>query len=193
MNNDLHKQVYNNLNLKETNELVEIWQKNDHVEWAEDTFIVIREILQERLGELPPQDEPILEYTDDDEDNEDEDEDESEVDFLVDDENPPEFYNPHEVLRLEKWLYQAAIASIIASVVSSLLGLAQMQGVVLSFFRGEMEWNFVAWLIAIVIFIFAVGLQSIIIYFPLKALGSILKILMEIEFNSRGVAKTKNA
>jgi hypothetical protein len=193
MNNDLHKQVYNNLNLKETNELVEIWQKNDHVEWAEDTFIVIREILQERLGKLPPQDEPILEYTDDDEDNEDEDEDESEVDFLVDDENPPEFYNPHEVLRLEKWLYQAAIASIIASVVSSLLGLAQMQGVVLSFFRGEMEWNFVAWLIAIVIFIFAVGLQSIIIYFPLKALGSILKILMEIEFNSRGVAKTKNA
>jgi hypothetical protein len=189
MSNNLHKQVYNNLNLKETDELVEIWQKNDHVEWAEDTFIVIREILQERLGELPPQDEPILEYVDDDKDNEDE----VEVDFLIDDENPPEFYNPHEVLRLEKWLYQAAIASIIASVVTNLLGVTQMQGLVLSFFRGEMEWDFVAWLITIVIFIFAVGLQGIIIYFPLKALGSILKILMEIEFNSRGVAKTKNA
>jgi hypothetical protein len=191
MSNDLHKQVYNNLNLKETDELVEIWQKNDHVEWAEDTFFVIQEILQERLGELPPQDEPIWEYTDENEDNEDEDE--SEVDFLIDDENPPEFYNPHEVLRLEKWLYQAAIASIVASAISSLLELLQMQRTVLSFFRGEMEWSFVAWLIAIAILVFAVGLQSIIIYFPLKALGSILKILMEMEFNSRGVAKAKNA
>jgi hypothetical protein len=185
MSNDLHKQVYNNLNLKETDELVEIWQKNDRVEWTEDTFNIIRDILQERLGELPPQDEPILEYTDADEDDE--------VEFLIDEENPPEFYNPHEVLRLEKWLYKAAIASIVASAVSSLIALPQTQRIVLSYFMGNMEWNFVAWLITIVIFVFAVGLQSIVIYFPLRALGSILKILMEMEFNSRGVAKTKNA
>jgi hypothetical protein len=194
MSNDLHKQVYNNLNLKETDELVEIWQKNNRVEWTEDTFNIIRDILQERLGELPPQDEPIWEYTDDDEDEDEDNEDEYQVDFLIDDENPPEFYNPHEVLRLEKWLHKAAIASIIASVFSSLLGLKQMQQIVLSFFivNGS-GWDLVAWLIAIVIFVFAVGLQSIIIYFPLKALGSILKILMEMEFNSRGVTKTKNA
>jgi choline-glycine betaine transporter len=42
-----------------------------------------------------------------------------------------------------------------------------------------------------VVSVFAVGRQSLIIYFLLKALGSILKILMEMEFNSRGVAKTK--
>lgn len=191
MGNSLHQQIYNNFNLKETDELVEIWQKNDRVEWAEDTFNVIREILQERLGELPPQNEPILEYADDTED--DESEDETDFEFLIDDENPPEFYNPHEVLRLEKWLYKAAIASIIASAISSLIALPQMQRVVLSYFMGNTEWNFVAWLIAILIFVFVVGLQSIILYFPLKALGSILKILMEMEFNSRGVAKTKNA
>ena len=188
MNNDLRKQIYNNFNLKETDELVEIWQGNNRIEWSEDTFSVIQQILQERLGELPLQEEPVVA----EEDTEGE-EDEADSEFLIDDENLPEFYNPHEVLRLEKWLYQAAIGSIIASVVSSLLGLGQMQGMVMSFFRGETEWNLVAWLIAIVLFVFAVGLQSIIIYFPLKALGSILKILMEMEFNSRGVAKRKNA
>jgi hypothetical protein len=190
MSNSLRKQIYNNLNLKETDELVEIWQKNDRVEWSEETFSIIQEILQERLGKLPTQDEPILEYTD----NQEADiEDESDFEFLIDDENPPEFYNPHQVLWLEKWLYRAAIASIIASFISSLLGLQQMQRIVLGFFMNNVEMNLVAWLIALVIFVFAVGLQCIVIYFPLKALGSILKILMEMEFNSRGVPKVKSA
>jgi hypothetical protein len=191
MSNDLRKQIYISFNLKETDELLEIWQRNDHVQWSEDAFSVIQEILQERLGEVPSQGEPILEYLDN---NEDEDTDnETDFEVLIDDENLPEFYNPHKVLRLEKWLYKAAIASIVASVVSSLITLPQLQQIVLSYFMNNTEWNFVAWLIAIVAFVFAVGLQSIIIYFPLKALGSILKILMEMEFNSRGVAKTKNA
>ena len=180
MSNELRKQIYSNFNLKETDELVEIWQKNDRVEWSEDAFSIIQEILQERLGELPSQNEPILEYTDDSEGE--------------DDENLPEFYKPREVLRLEKCLNWAAIASIVASIISSLLGLKQMQQIVLSYFivNGS-GWDLVSWLIATVIFIFVVGLQSIIIYFPLKALGTILKILMEIEFNSRGIVKTKNA
>ncbi len=191
MSNDLRKQIYNSLNLKETDELLEIWQKNDHVQWSEDAFSVIQEILQERLGEVPPQGEPLLEYQDD---YEDEDTDnETDFEFLIDDENPPEFYNPHQVLRLEKWLHKAAIASIIASVVSSLIALPHMQRIALSYFIGDTSKNSIAWVIAFVIFVFVVGLQSIIIYFPLKALGSILKILMEMEFNSRGVAKAKNA
>lgn len=189
MSNSLRRQIYNNFNLKETDELVEIWQQNNRVEWAEDTFSVIEEILRDRLDELPPQDEPILECEDEDEYTEDE----TDFEFLIDVENPPEFYNPYEVLWLEKWLYKAAIASIIATVVSSLIALPQTQRIVLSFFMGDTQWSFMAWIIAIVIFVFAVGLQSIILYFPLKALGSILRILMEVEFNSRGVPKTKNA
>jgi hypothetical protein len=184
MSSDLHMQVYNNLNLKETDELVEIWQKNDRVEWTEDTFNIIRDILLERLAELPLQDEPILEYTNEDEEYDDE--------FMGDNENPPEFYNPREVLRLEKWLDRAAIASIIGSFVSSLIALPNLQRIVLSYFMGNLEWNLVAWMITIVVLIFVAALQGIILYYSLKALGSILKILMEMEFNSRGV-KTKHA
>jgi hypothetical protein len=191
VNNDFRKQVYNNLNLKETDELVEIWQNNDRVEWSEDTFSIIQGILKERLGELPSQNEPILEYTDDNID--DVNDDESGFEFPIDNDNPPEFYNPHEVLRLEKWINWAAIASVVASIVSSLLELQRMHFIVWGFFMNNVEKSSIAWLITIVVFVFVVGLQCIVIYFPIKALGSILKILMEMEFNSRGAAKAKNA
>lgn len=191
MSSDFRKQVYNNLNLKDTDELVEIWKRNDHVEWTETTFSVIQEILQERLDELPPQGEPIIEYVDDDDNDVDESEDKTDFDFIIDGADLPEFYNPYEVLRLETWLHHAAIVAIIASIIYNLLGLQQMQRTVLGFFNNN-EMNFVAWLIAIVIYVFAAGLQCILIYFPLKALGSILRILMEMEFNSRGVLKVKN-
>ncbi|MFZ5888988.1 MAG: hypothetical protein ACOYYF_16190 [Chloroflexota bacterium] len=190
MSNSLRKQIYNNFKSKETDELVEIWQKNDRTKWSEDAFSVIQEILQERLGELPPQNAPILEHEDTECEN---DEDKTDFVFLMDDENLPEFYNPYEVLQLENWLNKAAVASIVASVVSSLIVLPQAHRIILSYFMGDTSKNFIAWLITVVFFIFGVGLQSIIIYFPLKALGSILKILMEMEFNSRGAAKTKNA
>ena len=190
MSNDLRKQVYNNFNLKETDELVEIWQKNDRVEWSEDAFSAIEEILHERLGKLPTQNEPILEHEDMEEET---DEDETDFDVLIDGENPPEFYKPHEVLWLDKWLYRAAIASIIATIISSLIALPQMHNIVLSYFLASgLRWDLIAWLIAIVIFVSAVTLQSILIYFPLKALGFILEILMEMEFRSRGV-NAKNA
>lgn len=62
MSDDFRKQIYNNLNLKETDELIEIWKKNDRVEWSELAFDVLRGILQQRLGELPSQDEPVFEH-----------------------------------------------------------------------------------------------------------------------------------
>jgi hypothetical protein len=183
MSNELRQQIYNNLNLKETEELVEIWQKNDRVEWSETTFDVLKEILQQRLGELPPQNEPISEYIEDEEDIEPDDEQ------TIDDDNQPEFYKPREVLWLDTWLYRAAIAAIVASFISSLLELYRMQRIILPFFAGNSlsTSTFWSWLVAIVLFLFAVVLQCILIYFPLKALGTILKILMEMEFNSRGL------
>lgn len=183
MSSDLHKEIYSNLNLKDTDALVEIWQKNDRLEWSQTAFDVLRKILLERLGSLPPQDEPILEYSD----NMEGGEIDPDLDLLVDDNNLPEFYDPYQVLRLEKWLHKAAIAAVIASAISSLIALPQTKEIVLSYFMGNPAWDLVAWLVAIVIYLFAVGLQGIIFYFPLRALGSILKILMEMEFNSRGV------
>src|SRR6266508_5018517 len=62
MNNDLRRQIHSNMNLKETDELLEVWQTNDRVEWTEITFEVIKEILKYRGVEIPEQDEPIYEH-----------------------------------------------------------------------------------------------------------------------------------
>ena|SRR6266498_2124209 len=51
----LRDQIYDNMRLKETDELVEIWKRGDPAEWSDTTFEVIKEILLERLGEIPPQ------------------------------------------------------------------------------------------------------------------------------------------
>jgi hypothetical protein len=61
MSEDFRKQLYRNFNQKPTEELIEIWQTNDRLEWSEMSLNVIREILIERLGELPAQNEAITE------------------------------------------------------------------------------------------------------------------------------------
>lgn len=45
--------LYTNLNLRETDDLLDIWKHGDPDEWQEDVFDLIGEILQERLGYLP--------------------------------------------------------------------------------------------------------------------------------------------
>jgi uncharacterized membrane protein YhaH (DUF805 family) len=58
---ELRESIYGQFSQKATEELLDIWQANDHTEWSETTFDVIREILQERQVELPVQDEVVLE------------------------------------------------------------------------------------------------------------------------------------
>ena len=46
-------QIQDNLRIRETDELLEIWRRGDHQEWTDLAFEVVREILLERLGEIP--------------------------------------------------------------------------------------------------------------------------------------------
>ncbi len=46
-------QIHQNLNTRETDDLLEIWQQADLEEWTELALEVVGEILQERLGETP--------------------------------------------------------------------------------------------------------------------------------------------
>ncbi|KPL76887.1 hypothetical protein ADN00_09805 [Ornatilinea apprima] len=55
MNEQRRQQIQNNLTFKATDELLEIWQSGDASEWEAGVFDIIAEILQERLGALPPQ------------------------------------------------------------------------------------------------------------------------------------------
>lgn len=51
------EQVMKRLEEKSTEELRDIWKKNDREEWSEEAFAAMKKILASRGGELPAQDE----------------------------------------------------------------------------------------------------------------------------------------
>ena len=55
MNDNLRAQIHSRLSLKNTDELLEIWQTGDTSAWKQDVFEIVQEILLQRLGYVPPQ------------------------------------------------------------------------------------------------------------------------------------------
>jgi hypothetical protein len=51
----MSNEIYNELNLKSTEELLEIWKTNDRSVWSDAGFKAIKKILIERQGSVPPQ------------------------------------------------------------------------------------------------------------------------------------------
>jgi hypothetical protein len=184
MSNELREQIRNNLNLKNIYELLEIWKTNNRVVWSDATFEVLKEILKERIGEVPPQDEPILENKEDSEESDDINDGLEEWEAkLLDDENQPELYDTLDVLRLRDNIDKVAFAAIIIYVLLGLLNFSftrmLFQGIVLS--PSEIVQSIPDMLFTTL----SVGFRIVITYFPLKALSQILRILMEMEFISR--------
>jgi len=183
MGNDLRSQIFNNLNLKETEELLDIWTSNDHVAWSDMTFDVIKELLEQRLEEIPPQDEPIFEYTQ--QENNGMDEESETIDRYSSPENSPVFYKPKQVLWLYRWLNRLAVLAVGIVIIVNIPEIILMRHNVLADFAGNPQGDLLSWLYALVIGGLVLALQCALYYFSLRALASILKILMEMEFNSR--------
>lgn len=181
MNDELRQQIYKELNLRETEDLLEIWRTNDHEDWSDTAFEVIKEILTERLGEIPPQGISGEEQLE--EENLEDDALEDWEAKLLDDENQPELYNTLEVLRLRDNINKVAFAAVIVYVLLGLLNFSFIrmlfQGVVVS------PSEIVKTLPDMLFTIISVGFRIAIIYTSLKALTQILRILMEMEFRSR--------
>ena len=53
MSDNLKIQIYDNLRLMETEDLLDIWYNGNTDEWNEITFDIVKEILIERLGQIP--------------------------------------------------------------------------------------------------------------------------------------------
>jgi hypothetical protein len=152
--------IFNIQNLKETEELIEIWQKSDREEWSEEALGVIREILSERLGYLPEvlnPEELIDEYT-------------------------PEFYSPKEVDRLTKWLQFLPIPFLCVIILRQILTFGELRSIVSSVMYGlPIMISFVS-----ILFFFTNIIISIVLYIiPMIILKVILKIILQMEMNSR--------
>lgn len=177
----LREQIHDRMNLKETDELLEIWQGNDRAEWSDEAFEVVKEILKERGTDIPEQDEPIYEHK---EENPNEDHEFSAEDLrIIDDENPPDFYDPFDVLLTTKRLDWMAKAMIAFTVAYNIFNFPKSFQIVQSFVRNpNSAFVYVFTALAITLNT-AIGIIAV--YFPLKGLAHILRILMEMEFRSR--------
>ncbi len=165
MTNELVRaQIFNSMELKETDELLAIWTKNDHDEWGSDTFDIIHEILEKRIGQVPPQDNPIHTQEEDMDDEEEEEED---------DDSQTIFYNPDSLM----WI--ADLTSIFAWVFG-LVNLAQA----VYYITLAISQNQFTNLNAVFAIVLAIG-RGIFYFLVLKGVSAGLYILMEFEFNSR--------
>lgn len=180
MNDDLRQQIYNNLNLEETDVLVGIWKLNDRVEWSDEAFSVLAEILKERLGDLPAQDEPVFEHPADDPY---EGLSDAYKEKNIAEGNRPIFYRPSEVVRLIKWIKRIAGAYAFVSLWMLVPGLYKF---ISPYIDQNSPYVGYAWsMVFILITIFSL-FSVLAIYLPFQGLRIILEILMEMEFNTRG-------
>jgi hypothetical protein len=189
-NEELRRQIYSNLNLKETDDLLDIWQANNRYEWSDEAFEIIRAILQERGTEIPEQGEPVyerneLEQNSPEETFEDDGLDEWEAKAL-DDESQPEFYDTLEVITLKDNINKTVKAVIAVYALENLLMFNWYRSLVGSYFH-DAAYIPLIYLISAVLVILGAAISIAIVYFPLKALAHILRILMEMEFRSRKV------
>ncbi|MEW5940342.1 MAG: hypothetical protein AB1750_11805, partial [Chloroflexota bacterium] len=187
MSNDVYEQIFNTLNLRETDDLLDIWQTNDRVEWSDTAFEVIKQIITRRGIELPEQNEPVEEQMPGsnegvtDEGYEFTDEELK----IIDDESPPVFYDALDVLFTIRRIEIAAIASIVISAISVALRFPESKMLADSYLQSYPPFSSLA--VPVTVFSLTLSVMMIVIttYFPLKALAYILKLLMEMEFNSR--------
>jgi hypothetical protein len=102
-----------------------------------------------------------------------------------DDESMPVFYKPQDVLWLEKWISRASIAVIGLTAVVSLFSFSRMKEMTSTYFINQPGADLSANIAAGVLIALNIVFVSALYYFLLKSLSSALKILMEVEHNSR--------
>jgi hypothetical protein len=169
------------MDIKNTSELLEIWTANDRVEWSDAAFDVVREILTSRIGELPPQVESIPE---DERELTNEDLGLNEWEGrLIDRKSQPEFYDTWEVIRVRKNIDRAAIVVLVLNILTGVFTVPITKQIMTGYFFENPVIP--AILSSLFLVSLGVALNILVTYFPLKALAYILRILMEMEFNSR--------
>ncbi len=182
MSDSLRTSLYSRFNQRDTDELLSIWQENNRGDWSDLAFDVLREILQERLGEVPPQSEPTFERAAPDDAG---DVSQERIDQLLADEEAPVFYNPREVLGLAKWLKRVAIGMVGVTIMASLVYLPSAYESLRSFSPMDSFPKTLVWGLTLLLVGGPTALQCALYYWGFRWLAFVLKMLMEMEFTSR--------
>ena len=177
MSEDYRDQVFNNLDLKSTKELLEIWQKNERFDWSDTAFEVIQEILEEGLEELPPQNKAVYEQVE-----EKKDKAVLSAKYTSPDNNGL-LYDPKKVLKLCSWLNWMSV------IFPFLIVLLNFDTIIyiLFFFIPYSFSNTMTPANSLLAIIVNILYKSIPYFLLFRAISYMLKILLEMELNSREV------
>jgi len=160
MSDEIRSMIHNELENKETDELIKIWTMNDRYSWTDETFEVIKGILLERHVEIPVQAPPI--FT------------EKEKEKVILQEHrknkQPAYYNPESIYRLGKWINIISYIYLVVSVIGNLYTYR-----IIDYFNTLTAGEYLVQ-VAIVLTVFIC----------IRAIPKLLMLLMEIEFNTRG-------
>lgn len=104
---------------------------------------------------------------------------------LLDDDHEPEFYDTLEVLELRDNINKTARAVVVIYGLTSLMSFSYYSFLIRTNFRVAEEYSLVVDVLVFILTCLAATVAVAITYYPLKALTHILRILMEMEFNSR--------
>lgn len=178
MNESEWNTIYRNLSLKDTDDLIGYWRKHDENEWTAIAFDVMEKILIERLGELPNKDDVDISkfnkilhnqktniYT--------------ELKALIND-NDPVFYDPKKVSLLVKWIFRCMNILIVFYIAQFIFENVSLFRVLLFEVYGMSSL-----IIDLIFGILGLLIVIVMIFIQYKALGYVLKILREMEINSR--------
>jgi hypothetical protein len=102
---------------------------------------------------------------------------------ILEDENQPELYDTLEVLNIRDNIDKVAKAVIIINVISGIINFQYFQAFLVGAFPRISNIPEILW--SLFLTAIGIGFDIAIVYFPLKALNQIIRILMEMEFNSR--------
>ena len=190
MSDDLHDQIAASLSHKSTDELVEIWTTNDRAEWSDAAFGVIEAILKERLGTLPTQNQPILKDVEQKAAS-------TVLETPTEEAGPsgyePVFYQPRKVLELVRSLNRLVPIAVLVIAISGIPIVFSLGDIFFTIFIYSAFGVLIAWTIAIVMGLLIIAVECLIVLLLLKATAYILRILMEMEFNSRPVGANAKA
>lgn len=182
MTDPLRERIAANLSTLSDEELLAIWVRNDRASWSDTAFEVAADILSERGIELPEQAAPA------EADQPEEDAGETAGDEDEEPQGEPVFYRPNEVFSLARTIRWPAPAAVVVTAVTFLPEWYALGRTVASYFPGNRLAGFIGTIVALPLGGLLLALQCALIYFGLKALAAVLRILMEMEFNSRGAS-----
>lgn len=94
--NSLQQRIIENMQEKETEELLQTWKKNNRKEWSDLAFEVIHDILFERLGTVPDQTPPLANDAPEMNETREENVEDNNADGEI-------FHDPNMILRIALW------------------------------------------------------------------------------------------